>query len=81
MGCSKNSSKRDVYSNTIPPQETKIPNRQPHFTAKTTRKGRPTIREVSRGKETTKSRAEINEKGVKETVVKPKKLKAGSLRR
>ena len=36
MGCSKNSSKREVYSNTILPQETrKISNRQPNFTPKT----------------------------------------------
>ena len=36
MGCSKSSSKREVYSNTILPQETrKISNRQPNFTPKT----------------------------------------------
>ena len=35
MGGSKSSSKREVYSNTILPQETrKISNRQPHFTPK-----------------------------------------------
>ena len=35
MGCSKSSSKRDVYSNTILPQETrKTSNRQPSFTLK-----------------------------------------------
>ena len=39
MGCSKSSSKREVYSNTILPQETrKTSNRQPNFTLKTTRK-------------------------------------------
>ena len=33
MGCSKSNSKREVYSNTILPQETrKTPNRQPNFT-------------------------------------------------
>ena len=32
MGCSKSSSKREVYSNTILPQETKTSNRQPNFT-------------------------------------------------
>ena len=37
MGCSKSSSKREVYSNTILPQETrKTSNRQPNFTPKTT---------------------------------------------
>ena len=39
MGCSKSSSKREVYSNTILPQETrKMLNRQPNFTPKTTRR-------------------------------------------
>ena len=37
--CSKNSSKREVYSNIILPQETrKTLNRQPNSTAKTTRR-------------------------------------------
>ena len=41
MGCSKSSPKREVYSNTIPPQETrKTLNRQPNFTPKTTGKRR-----------------------------------------
>ena len=39
MGCSKSSSKREVYSNTILPQEIReTSNRQPNFTPKTTRK-------------------------------------------
>ena len=39
MGCRKSSSKREVYSNTILPQETrKTLNRQPCFALKTTRK-------------------------------------------
>ena len=41
MGYSKSSSKREVYSNTILPQETrKTSNRQPNFTHKTTGKTR-----------------------------------------
>ena len=37
MGCSESSSKREVYSNTILPQEIKkTSNRQPNFTPKTT---------------------------------------------
>ena len=41
MGCSKNSSEREVYNNTILPQETrKTSNRQPNFTSKTTGKRR-----------------------------------------
>ena len=43
MGCSKSSPKREVYSNTIPPQETrKTLNRQPYFTPKTTGKRKTT---------------------------------------
>ena len=39
MGCSKSSSKREVYSNTILPQEArKTLNRQPNFTPKATGK-------------------------------------------
>ena len=39
MGCSKSSPKREVYSNTILPQETrKTLNRQSNFTPKTTGK-------------------------------------------
>ena len=39
MVCSKSSSTREVYSNTILPQETrKTSNRQPNFTPKTTGK-------------------------------------------
>ena len=41
MGCSKSSSKRDVYSNTILPQETrKVSNKQRNLTPKATREGR-----------------------------------------
>ena len=41
IGCSKSSSKREVYSNTILPQETrKTSNRKPNFSNKTTRKRR-----------------------------------------
>ena len=41
MDCSKSSSKREVYSNTILPQETgKTWNRQPNFTPEITGKGR-----------------------------------------
>ena len=41
MGCSKGSPKREVYSNTILPQETrKTSNRQPNFIPKATEKRR-----------------------------------------
>ena len=62
MGCSKSSSKREVYSNTILPQETrKTLNRQPNFTPKTTGK-RTKSPKISRRKEIIKIQAEINEK-------------------
>ena len=41
MGCNKSSTKREVYNNTILPQETrKTSNRQPNFTPKATGKRR-----------------------------------------
>ena len=76
MGCSKSSSKREVYSNTILPQETrKTSNRQPNFTPKTTEKEEQENPKVSR-KEIIKIRAEINEKEMKETIVKINKTKS-----
>ena len=52
MGCSKSSSKREVYSNTILLQETrKTLNRQPNFTPKTTGKRRTKYPKVVEGKE------------------------------
>ena len=84
MGCSKSHSKREVFSNIILPQETrKTLNRQPNFTSKITgergtKKKNP---KISKRKEIIKIRAEIDEKEMKETIVKIKKLKAGSLRR
>ena len=64
MGCSKSSSKREVYSNTILPQEKrKTLNRQPKFTPKTTGKRTTTNKNKnSRRKETLNISAEINEK-------------------
>ena len=79
MGCSKSNSKREVYSNTILPQETrKTSNRQPNFTPKTTGKRRTTTKKpkISRRKEIIKIRAEINEKERKETIVKINKTKS-----
>ena len=71
MGCSKSHSKRDIYSNTILPQETrKISNGQPNFTPKTTGKRRTTTTKNSGRKEIIKIWAEINEKEMKEIRVK-----------
>ena len=62
MGCIKSSSKRELYSNTSLPQETrKISHKQSSFTPKGTRKEEQTKPKVSRRKETIKIGAEINE--------------------
>ena len=79
MGCSKSSSKREVYSNTILPQETrKTSNRQPNFIPKTTGKrrknGNPKISKTR--KETIKIWAEITVKEIEEPVVKINKTKS-----
>ena len=79
MGCSKSSSKREVYSNTILPQETrKTSNRQPNITPKATGKRRRTTKnpQISRRQEIIKIWAEINEKEMKETIVKINKTKS-----
>ena len=81
MGCSKSSSKREVYSNKILPQETrKTSNRQPNFTPKTTGKRTTTTTKknpkISRRKEIIKIRVEINEKEIKETIVKINKTRS-----
>ena len=61
MGCSKNSSEREVYSNTSLPQETrKTSNKQLDFTPKATRKGSTKISKVSRRQETIEIIAEEN---------------------
>ena len=66
MGCSKGSSKREAYSNTILPQETrKTSNRQPNFTPTTTgKKKRTKTPKISRRKEIIKLQAGINEKEI-----------------
>ena len=65
MGCSKSSSKRKVYSNTILPQETRnFSNKQPNLTPKA--KEEQKTPRVSRRKEIIKIRSEINEKQMKE---------------
>ena len=60
MGCSKGGSKKEIHSNKCPPQETrKASKQQPHFTPQGTRKRRMKFK-VSRRKEVTKIRMEIN---------------------
>ena len=51
MGCSKNRSKREVYSNTILPQEIrKISNKKPKLTPKAIRERRTKPLKVREGK-------------------------------
>ena len=76
MGCSKSSSKREVYSNTILLQETRnISNKQPIFTPKAIRERRTKNPKVS-GRKIIKIRSEINEKEMKETIAKINKTKS-----
>ena len=77
MWCSKRDSKREVYSNTILPQEIrKTSNRQPNFTSKTTGKRRTKIPKISRRKEIMKIGAEINKKKMTEAIIKINKTKS-----
>ena len=70
MGCSKSSSKREVYSYTSLHQEKrKISNEQSNLKPNTTRERR-TNSPVSRRKEIIKIRAEINELDTKKTLEK-----------
>ena len=77
MGCSKSSSKREVYSDTILPQETRnsqIKNLTLHL--KQLEKEEQKKPKVSRRKEIIKIRSEINEKEMKETIGKINKTKS-----
>ena len=81
MGCSKSSFKREVYSNTILTQETrKALNRQYQFTPKTTKKKEePPPKKpqtLLEGKEIIKIQTKINEKEMKERIVKMNKTKS-----
>ena len=78
MGCSKSSSKSEVYSNTILPQETRnISNKQLNLTPKAIRERRTKKPlKVSRRKEIIKIRSEINEKERKEKIAKINKTKS-----
>ena len=77
IGYSESSSKREVYSNTILPQETrKTSNRQPNFIPKTIGKKNNNKKKISRRKEIIKIQTEIKEKEMKETIVKINKTKS-----
>ena len=75
MECSKNSTKREVYSNTILPHKQEkhwIDNIRLHL--KQLEKQQQ--QQISRRKEIIKIRAEINEEEMKETIVKINKSKS-----
>ena len=78
MGCSKSTSKREVYINTILPQETRnISNKQPNLTPKAiTERRKKQKPKVSRRKEIIKIRSGINEKDMKETITNINKTKS-----
>ena len=61
MGCSKSSSKREVYSNSILPQETRKISNNLNLPLKQLEKEEQTKPKVSRRKEIIKPRAEISE--------------------
>ena len=77
MGCSQSSTKREVYHNTILPQETRnISNKQLNHTPKANRERRTKTPKFSRRKEIINIRAEINEKEIKKTIAKINKSKS-----
>ena len=76
MGRSKSSSKREVYSNTSLPQETRNISNNLTLHLKELQKEEQTKPKVSRRKEIIKSRAEINEIETKNTIAKINKTKS-----
>ena len=77
MGCSKSSSKREVYSNTVLPKETRknrIDNLSLHL--RQLEKEKQNTPKISRRKEIIKTRAEISEKEVQESIININKTKS-----
>ena len=66
MGCSKSSSKREVYSNTILPQETRNISNNLTLHLKQLEKEEQKNPKVTRRKEIIKIRSEINKKEMKD---------------
>ena len=76
-GCSKSSSKWEVYSNIILPQETtNISNKQPNLIPKAIEKEEQKKAKISRRKDIINIRSEVNEKEMKETIAKINKTKS-----
>ena len=76
MGCSKSSSKREVYSNSVSPQETRKITNNLTLQLKQLEKEEQTKPKVSRRKEIIKLRAEINEIETKKTIAQINKTKS-----
>ena len=77
MGHRKSGSKREVYSDTSLPQETRIiSNKQPNLTPKAARERRTNKAKGSRRKEIIKNRTEINEIETKKTIEKISETKS-----
>ena len=76
MGCSKSSYKREVYSNTILPQETRKTLNRLTLHVKQEEKEEQKHPKISRRKEIIKIWAEIKEKEKKEATVKVNKTKS-----
>ena len=76
MGCSKRSSKREIDSNTILPQETRNISNNLNLHLKQLEKEEQKTPKVSRRKEIIKNRSEINEKEMKEKIAKINKTKS-----
>ena len=76
MGCSKSNTKREVYSNTILPQETRKISNNLSLHLKQLEKEEQKSPKASRRKEIIKIRSERNEKEMKETVAKINKTKS-----
>ena len=70
MGCSKSNSKREVYSNTVLPQETRKISNNLTLHLKELEKEEQTKPKVSRRKEIIKTRTEINEIETKKIIAK-----------
>ena len=76
MGWSKSNSKREVYSNTSLPQETRKALNRQHLKQPEKEEQNKNKNKISRRKEIIKIQAEINEKEMKETIVKINKTKS-----
>ena len=76
VGRSRNSSKREVYSNKILPQETKIWNKEPDITPKVTPERRTNKPKVRGRKEGTMPRAKFIEKEMMKTIAKINETKS-----